>query len=130
MVQISMYHTVYCHCILYCLIVIAAAPLSSPEYKTMVRCTPQLVDALKNDPQSINDSLFAADLISPGIRDLVLDTVHTRREKASRLVASMTDRANSTPSDFDKFVSILKEQGRWTNHIVSHLIATYTENKF
>ena len=104
--------------------------MSSPEHKTMVRCTSQLVDALTNDPQRVSDSLFAADLISPGIRDLVLDTVHTRRDKASRLVASMTDRVNTTLSDFDKFVSILKEQGRWTNHIVSHLIVTYTENKF
>ena len=106
--------------------------MSSPEYKTMVRCTPQLVDALVESLQRVSDSLFAAGLISPDVHDLVLDshTVHTRREKASRLVASITNRVNSTPSDFDKLISVLKEQGRWTNDIVSHLIATYTENKF
>lgn len=104
--------------------------MSSAEYNTMVQCTPQLIDALVEGLQRVSESLFAAGLISPDIRDLVLDTVHTRREKTSRLVASMTHRVNSSPSDFDKLVSILKEQGPWTNHIVSHLISTYTANKF
>ena len=104
--------------------------MPSPEYKTMVRCTPQLIDELVQGLQRVSENLFAVGLISPDVRDQVLDTVHTRREKTSRLVASITDRVKSTPSDFDKFVSILKEQGLWTNHIVSHLISTYTENKF
>ena len=96
----------------------------------MVSCTPDLTDVLSNDLQRVSDSLFAADLISPGIHDLVLDTVLTRHYKASMLVASMADRIKSTPSDFNNFVSILKKQGPWTNHIVSDLIATYTEKRF
>lgn len=115
---------------MYLLLFVTAAQVSSPEYKTVVRCTPQLIDALVEGLQRISENLFAVGLISPDVRDQVLDTVHTRREKTSRLVASITDRVKCTPSDFDKFVSILKEQGAWTNHIVSQLIGTYTENKF
>lgn len=102
---------------------------NSPEYKTMICCTPQLVDALTNDLQTICENVYSAGLIPPHIRDLILHEKYRDHERASRLVASITDRVNCTPSDFNKFVSILKEQGEWTNHIVSHIVATFTENK-
>lgn len=80
--------------------------MPAQEYKTMVRCIPELVDALTqwvSDPQRItcSDRLFAAGLISPNIRDYVSNPKYTDRDKASRLVASITDRVNRTPSDFE-----------------------------
>ena len=96
----------------------------------MIHCAPQLVDALSNDLETVSEDLFAAGLISAGTRNHILHKEQHDHEKASRLVSNITDRVNSSPSDFDKLVSILKEQGPWTDHILSHLIATYTENKF
>ena len=96
----------------------------------MVRCTPQLTDTLSIDPQRISDSLFSSFLIPLSLHDMVIHPTLTPREKASRLVAAMTDRVSASPSDFAKFVTILREQGSWTTTIISLLEATPEETRF
>ena len=96
----------------------------------MVRCTPQLTDTLSIDPLPINEELFSSFLIPLAVHNFVVESTVTRREKASRLVAAMTDRVSASSSDFAKFVTILREQGSWTDHIVSLVEATLTETRF
>ncbi len=86
--------------------------LGAPEYKTMLSCTPQLNDIIAQDPQRTCDEMIAAGLIqSVHIREFIRHPTHTDRAKATKLVDFMTDRVKTSPSDFDKFMAILKKGG-------------------
>ena len=100
--------------------------MASPEYLTMVRCTPQLTDTIAGDPKRVADSLFAEGYIAPAIHDDMQMEMMRPRDKASKLVASMSDRIKNTPSVFHKFIRLLKEQGSWTKDLVESLNTTYT----
>ena len=96
-------------------------PESSPEYNTMLSCTPQLITAIAQDPLTICDEMIAAGLIqSVYIREFIRHPTNTDRAKATKLVDFMTDRVKTSPSDFDKFIAILKRLS-WTEDIVGIL---------
>ncbi len=102
-------------------------PVYSPEYKTMLSCTPQLNDIIAQDPQRTCDEMIAAGLIqSVHIREFIRHPTHTDRAKATKLVDFMTDRVRTSSSDFDKFMEILKTLS-WTERIVGILQSTYQQ---
>ena len=104
-------------------------PEFSPEYKTMLSCTPQLNDIIAQDPQRTCDEMIAAGLIqSVHIREFIRHPTHTDRAKAARLVDFMTDRVKTSPSDFDKFMTILGKLS-WTKRIVGILLTTLAQNR-
>ncbi|XP_064383434.1 uncharacterized protein LOC135332050 isoform X2 [Halichondria panicea] len=100
---------------------------SSPEYKTMLSCTPHLITAVTQDPQTIYDEMIAA-FKSVHIREFIRHPIHTNRAKATRLVDFMTDQVKTSPSDFDKFMAILKSLS-WTERIVGILITALAQNR-
>ena len=100
--------------------------LESPEYKTMLSCTPQLNDIIAQDPQRTCDEMIAAGLIQVHVRDFIRHPTHTDRVKATKLVDFMTDRVRTSSSDFDKFMEILKRLS-WTERIVGILQSTYQQ---
>ena len=96
-------------------------PESSPEYNTMLSCIPQLITAIAQDPLTICDEMIAAGLIqSVYIREFIRHPTNTDRAKATKLVDFMTDRVKTSPSDFNKFMDILKRLS-WTEDIVGIL---------
>ncbi len=104
-------------------------PESSPEYKTMISCTPQLNDIIAQDPQRTCDEMIAAGLIqSIHVREFIRHPTHTDRAKATKLVDFMTDRVKTSPSDFYQFMVIL-ERLSWTKRIVGILLTTLAHNK-
>ena len=97
-------------------------PESSPEYNTMLSCTPQLITAIAQDPLTICDEMTAAGLIqSVYIREFIRYPMHTDRAKATKLVDFMTDRVKTSPSDFDKFMNILKIFP-WTKSAITDIL--------
>ena len=103
-------------------------PESSPEYKTMISCTPQLNDIIAQDPQRTCDKMIAAGLIqSVHIREFIRHPIHTDHAKATKLVDFMTDRVKTSPSDFYQFMAILKSLS-WTKRIVGIVLTTLAQN--
>ncbi|XP_064383424.1 polyubiquitin-C-like isoform X2 [Halichondria panicea] len=101
----------------------------SPEYTTMLFCTRQLNDIIAQDPQRTCDEMIAAGLIqSVHIREFIRHPTHTDRAKATKLVDFMTDKVKTSPSDFDKFMAILKKLS-WTEHIVGILLTTLADKR-
>ncbi len=103
-------------------------PESSPEYKTMLSCTPQLNDIIAQDPQRTCDEMIAAFNQSVHIREFIRHPTHTDRAKATKLVDFMTDRVKTSPSDFYKFMAILTRLS-WTERIVGILLTTLAHNR-
>ncbi len=96
-------------------------PGSSPEYRTMLSCTSQLITTIAQDPQRTCDEMIAAGLIqSVHIREFIRHPTNTDHAKATKLVDFMTDRVKTSPSDFNKFMDILKRLS-WTEDIVGIL---------
>ena len=95
----------------------------------MVTCTPQLTTALANDPLRVSENLLAKGLISSNLHERLIYTTDTPRDKARRLLASVTACVDGNASHFDSFIAVLKEQGDQTRDIVSILMDTYVRNK-
>ncbi len=77
----------------------------------MLFYTKKLNDIIAFDPQRTCDEMMAAGLIqSDHVRDFVYHPFHTDREKAAKLVHRVTDRVKVDPSEFNKFVAILKKE--------------------
>ena len=96
-------------------------PESSPEYRTMLFCTPQLNDIIAQDPQRTYDQMIAAFNQSVHIREFIRHPAHTDYVKATKLMDFMTDQVKTSPSDFGKFISILTRLS-WTGRIVDILL--------
>ena len=95
----------------------------------MISCTPQLNDIIAQDPQRTCDEMIAAGLIqSLHIRAFIRHPTHTDRAKATTLVDFMTDQVKISPSDFDKFMAILKRLS-WTERIVGLLLTKLAHNR-
>ena len=97
----------------------------SPEYKTMVACTPQLTDALARDPATISDHLFSKGIIPHNIHSQLVHSQDAPHDKARQLLASVTTCVKTRASNFDILLAVLKQQGEWTKAIVSILTDTY-----
>ncbi len=95
----------------------------------MLSCTPQLNDIIAQDPQRTCDEMIAAGLIqSVHIREFIRHPIHTDRAKATKLVDFMMDQIKTFPSDFYKFMTILKRLS-WTERIVGILLTTLAHNR-
>ena len=97
----------------------------SPEYKTMVACTPQLTDALAIDPTSISGNLFAKGIIPHKLHSRLVQSKDGSHDKACQLLDSVTTCVKTRASNFDILLAVLKQQGEWTKAIVSILTDTY-----
>lgn len=77
----------------------------------MLSYTKKLKDVIALDPQRTCDEMMAAGLIQSDLtRDFVYHPTHHNREKAAKLVHSVTDRVKVNPAEFDKFVATLKKE--------------------
>ena len=102
----------------------------SPEYKTMVACTPQLTDALAIDPASISGNLFSKGIIPHNFHSQLVHSKDTHRDKACQLLESVMTCVKTSASNFDILLDVLKEQGDWMKTISSILTDTYFNIRF
>ncbi len=106
-------------------------PESTPQYKTMLSCKSALITTITQAPQQFYDEMIAADFLVKfiQIREFIRHPVHTNRAKATKLVNFMTDRVKTSPSDFERFMAILKRLP-WTKQIVGILQSSYQQEFF
>ena len=97
----------------------------SPEYTTMRECHVVLVDLLKPAIASLGNALFARGLIPQDVKENLRMNSITPADKASEVVDCLTDQVKHNKSAYHKFVSILREQGQWTELIVEKLSSCY-----
>ncbi len=101
-------------------------PESTPQYKTMLSCMSALITTIAQAPQQFYDEVIAAGFLVNQIREFIRHPVHTNRAKATKLVNFMTDRVKTSPSDFERFMAILKRLP-WTKQIVGILQSSYQQ---
>ena len=97
----------------------------SPEYTTMRECHVVLVDLLKPATASLGDVLFARGLIPQDVKENLKMKYVTPADKAREVVDCVTCHVKHSKSAYHKFVSILREQGQWTELIVEKLTSCY-----
>ena len=91
----------------------------------MVTCTPQLTDALAVDPVTISEHLLSKGIIPRSLHSQLVQSNNTPHDKARQLLDCVTTCVKTKASDFHTLLAVLKEQGDWTNGIVSILSETF-----
>ena len=102
----------------------------SPEYQTMVACTPQLTTALALDPETISGYLLARGLTPRTLHSRLIQSGDARCDKAQQLVDAMTTCVQVKASNFNLFIAVFEGAGDWTERITSILIDTYCKKRF
>ncbi len=86
-------------------------PDSSPEYRMMMSRTTGLSIIISScDLQRICQEIMEACRIkSRHMQDFINNSIHTKRTKATKLVDFMTYQVKTSPSNFEKFMAVLKK---------------------
>ena len=102
----------------------------SPEYQTVIACTPELTDSLTLDPLSVSDHLFASSLISSDTHHQLIHSTSSSRRKARELLSAVTDSVRANPSHFFLFADALQKQGDWSKVIFSILMDKFISIRY
>ena len=70
--------------------------------------------------------MWAEGTLSQGVRGKLSDRSFGLHERATTLMDFITERIKDTPSDFHKFITVLKKLGPWAHDTVERLKETYT----
>ena len=90
------------------------ADRSSPEYNTIKRKLPDILDAISDAPATISQlsvRLFAGDLIPKGVRTEVDNAAIGPYDKANKLVTAVHSNVELQAGAFYTFVDILRQCG-------------------
>ena len=83
---------------------------NTPEFLTLLQCTPQLKDAVQNDLDSLSGELLAANLISPDNDSHLRNQRVSAAIRAADLVAYVRTRVKLDPSKYHVFIEVLKRR--------------------
>ncbi len=97
--------------------------MRTPEYTAFQSCYESLVDTITQEPGTFCNSLFAKSYISSEVRDYARVDAITDKQKAHRLVDSISDRIKHDPVTFHGFLDILKTP--FTNDLLKKLQECY-----
>ena len=97
--------------------------MDSLEYKTILECKPQLITALKADPQSVITDLEANGLIPHECISASKSNVVQAREA----VTSIIGRVENSPSEYQKILDILSKY-QWLKTGIKILREKYGKN--
>ena len=82
----------------------------SPEYKSLVHCTSDLIDCLQHSLISISSELLEKGLVTVDVHNLI-QTAHglSERDKASRLVTCVSSCIKQSTEKFSILIKILQK---------------------
>ena len=84
---------------------------NSPEYQTIVKLTPELTNAFKNDLVNLSDELFAEGLISNDNAANLKNPHNGANHRASSLIAWIRNRIQLDPeNNYLAFIKVLKRR--------------------
>lgn len=96
-----------------------------PEYHTIIRCTPQLEDAVKNDLTKLCGEIAAVGLISPDNASALRNPHNDAVERAAKLVELVANRVKRNSSDYVLFIQVLTKRWMDNKSIVLELERVY-----
>lgn len=85
-----------------------------PEYNTIIRCTPQLENAVKNDLTKLCGEIAAVGLISPDSASSLRNPHNDAVDRAARLVELVANRVRGDSRNFVLFIKVLNK--RWMEY--------------
>ena len=100
------------------------ASTPSPEVKSIIVRTPELMTAISSDPLAISEVLSSRELISTTTLSKMLVTSYTPAEKAMIVVEAVRNSIEMSPMKFEEFLRILSEQAM-TKSVVDGLCSTH-----
>ena len=81
----------------------------NPGYEAFRKHSADLLTVIQ-DPEVLAWELYAENVISPAVRNVVNNTMHERGERTSKLLAAVDSRIAVDPRVFDVFLSILAKR--------------------
>ena len=97
--------------------------MASPELKTMLELTPELVAGIAKGPQEIAEVLFSKGLIAEEVKGK-LSLSSTAVDQACILVENITSKVKECSKIFQYFLDILRNCG-WLDELVKSLEDTF-----
>ena len=97
---------------------------NTPEYRTIIQCTPELTTALKHDLVSLSGELLAAGLISDDNHAAVCNGGANR---ASQLVGFLRNRVYLDAANYHSFIRVLTQREDDHKYILQILHKKYRE---
>lgn len=104
-----------------------ASMSNTPEYRTIIQCTPELTTALKNDLVSLSGELLAAGLISDDNSAAIRNPFVDASQRASQLVGFIRNRISLDTANYHSFIRILKQREDDHKEILQILYKKYGE---
>ena len=83
---------------------------NTPEYRTIIQCTPELTAAVKDDLTSLSGELLAAGLIAEDNAANLRNQFIGKAERAARLVEYVRNRVSLDPGNYHSFIQVLEKR--------------------
>ena len=83
---------------------------NSPEYRTIIQCTPNLTTAVKNDLTSLSDELLAAGLIAEDNAAALGNQFVDKAHRAAQLVGFVRNRVSLDTDNYHSFIRMLEKR--------------------
>ena len=100
---------------------------NSPEYRTIVQCTPDLVTALRNDLVPLSGEFLEAGLITDDNAAALRNQFIINADRAAQLVEFVRDRVLLDPKNYVSFIQVLKQRQDDHKDILEILDKKYKE---
>lgn len=81
---------------------------NSPEYKTIIQCTPNLTTAVKDDLPSLSGELLAAGLIADDNQAALNNQFVDKAHRAAQLVGFVRNRVSLDTDNYHSFIRLLE----------------------
>ena len=83
---------------------------NTPEYRTIIQCTPELTTALKNDLVSLSGELLSAGLIADDNAAALCNQFISVAHRAAQLVGFVRNRVSLDTANYHSFIRVLKQR--------------------
>ena len=100
---------------------------NTPEYRTIIQCTPELTTALKHDLVPLSGELLAAGLISDDNHAAVCNQFIDAANRAAQLVGFVRNRVYLDVANYHSFIRVLTHREDDHKHILQLLHKKYRE---
>ena len=98
------------------------------EYQTIIKCTPQLKTAVRDNLIELSGHLLANRLITVDQCDELNNEKNQKSERAAKLVTFVVNKVELNSGYYHTFIECLEEDEQNNRSILEHLKETYTHN--
>ena len=100
---------------------------NTPEYRTIIQCTPELTTALKSDLILLSGELLAAGLIADDNSAALRNQFVSETHRAAQLVGFLRNRVSLDTANYHSFIRVLKQRQHDHKDILQILYKKYRE---